>query len=40
LGGLLPTMNLMGEVALVFAACAGLTGLLWRSRAPGPVGTP
>jgi MFS family permease len=30
LDGLLPTLSLMGEVALVFAVCAWLTGFLWR----------
>jgi hypothetical protein len=30
LDGLLPTLSLMGEVALVFAVCAWLTGSLWR----------
>jgi len=34
LGGLLPTLSLMGEAALVFAAAAGLTGFLLRRSAP------
>jgi predicted MFS family arabinose efflux permease len=35
LGGLLPTLGLMGKFALAFAAIAGLTGLLWpRSSRP------
>jgi hypothetical protein len=37
LNGLLPTLNLMGEAAWVFAVCAAITGTLWRSLHPSPV---
>jgi MFS family permease len=33
LGGLLPTLSLMGESALVFALSAGATGYIWRRSA-------
>jgi MFS family permease len=37
LNGLLPTLSLMGEAALVFAVCAGLAGFIWRSGNPHPA---
>jgi MFS family permease len=41
LGGLLPTLGLMGDAALVFAVTAGLTGFLWRRSAlPSPMSAP
>ena len=33
-GGLLPTFAIKGRAALVIAACAGISGLLWRRPAP------
>jgi MFS family permease len=36
LGGLLPTLGLMGEAALAIAAAAGLTEFLWRRSALSP----
>ena len=41
LGGLLPTLGLMGEAALVFAVAAGLMGILWRRAAlPNAMSAP
>jgi hypothetical protein len=33
-GGLLATFSIMGRAALFIAACAGISGLLWRRPAP------
>jgi len=34
LGGLLPTLGLMGRAALIFAVIAGVAGILWRRVVP------
>jgi MFS family permease len=40
LGGLLPTLYLMGESACVFAAGAGVVGFFWRIRSRARTGVP
>jgi hypothetical protein len=38
LGGLLPTLGLMGRTAVGFAVIAGVAGMVWRGRAaPAPA---